>query len=618
MRGIGQTLSRLPAARAFIAGAALLAGAMVSAAQAQPTGSGNGDETAMALPRNAMHGGGVALPHPLAPSEAIRVRRVFALQERGNLAEAMRETALLSDTTLLGDILAQRYLGRFHRSSVAELTDWMARFSDRPDAAAIRDLLIRRDPKSAASVPAPRLSLLANEGLSDPVPEDADPPDRRILRNPVLDRSVAERAREGNTDAALRLVAGTRGLSAVYGMQLRAEIAQILFTQNRDEEALSTAAAAMRRGHADEQVALAGYVAGLAAWRLDRPDIARGYFERAAVAPIATAAQRAAAAFWVARAHVRTGDPAGYVPSMRRAAQEKRSFHGLLARSILGLPYGFSRSRDVLGEADVEAIAALPQGLRAFALLQVGQADRAEAELRGLWPLIQESAGLRRSLLLVAKAAGLTELTAQLAALVQVADGQPRDELRFPVPKLKPRGGFRVDPALIYALTQLESNFDTTAVSPMGARGLMQIMPVTAQYISARDAAGDASLDTLRLHEPALNLELGQRYLAYLAEQEGIGGDLIRILASYNSGPGGFARWAPGIRHGGDPLLFIEAIPNAETRRYVQHALTYTWIYAARLELPAPSLAELAAGKFPRLSGGEGTAVTKAAVARLN
>ena len=499
----------------------------------------------------------------------------------------------------------------------------MARFADYPDSAAIHDLLVRRQPRGEPQrivqpVAASDGSALLSDGLTDPVPEDTDPTDRRIPRNPALDRSVGERARDGNADAALRLISRTPGLSAVYAMQLRAEVAQILFSQNRDQEALDVAAAAMRRASANDQVALAGYMAGLAAWRLDQPEAAKWYFERAAGAPIATAAQRAAAAFWAARAHLRTGDPAGYRPWMRRAAQEKRTFHGLLARSTLGLPYGFSRSRDTLGEADVAAIAATPQGLRAFALLQVGQADRAEAELRGLWPSIQGSPGLQRSLMLVAKAARLTDLTAQLAALVQVSDGQPRDELRFPVPRLRPRGGFRVDPAIVYALTRLESNFDTSAISPVGARGLMQIMPVTAKYMAGREWAQDASMGSKRLHDPGLNLELGQRYVAYLSAQEGINGDLIRILASYNSGPGNFLRWGPSIRHGGDPLLFIEAIPNAETRRFVQHALVYTWIYAARLELPAPSLAELAAGTFPRFSGNAEAAAETAKFARLN
>ena len=578
----------------------------------------------MALPRYATRGGsGVSLPHPLAPSDAILIRRVFTLQDRGRLAEAIRESDRINDNPLLGHVLAQRYLGPFYRTSVAELADWLARFADHPDAPAIRELLVRRQPKGGPyktelpAVPPDGSSLLA-EGLTDPVPEDADPTDRRIPRNSALDRTVYERARDGHADTALGLISRTPGLSAIYAMQLRAEVAQILFTQNRDEEALYTAAAAMRRGGADEQVALAGYMAGLAAWRLDQPEAARIYFERAANAPIATAAQRAAAAFWAARAHVRTGDPAGYRPWMRRAAQEKRTFHGLLARSTLGLPYGFSPSRDVLGEADVDAIAATPQGLRAFALLQVGQADRAEAELRSLWPSLQGNTGLQRSLMLVAKAARFTDLTAQLAAIVQVNDGQPRDELRFPVPRLRPRGGFRVDPAIVYALTRLESNFDTTAVSPVGARGLMQIMPVTAKYMAGQGWNDDEEVSSLRLHDPALNLELGQRYVSYLSKQDGISGDLIRMLASYNSGPGNFARWGPAIRHDGDPLLFIESIPNTETRRFVQHALADTWIYAARLELPAPSLVELAAGSFPHFVPNAEASAERAGFARLN
>jgi hypothetical protein len=54
------------------------------------------------------------------------------------------------------------------------------------------------------------------------------------------------------------------------------------------------------------------------------------------------------------------------------------------------------------------------------------------------------------------------------------------------------------------------------------------------------------------------------------------------------------------VRDGGDPLLFIEAIPPDETRAFVPRVLAYTWIYAARLHLPTPGLDELAAGGWPR------------------
>jgi soluble lytic murein transglycosylase-like protein len=154
-----------------------------------------------------------------------------------------------------------------------------------------------------------------------------------------------------------------------------------------------------------------------------------------------------------------------------------------------------------------------------------------------------------------------------------------------------------VDPALVYALTRVESNFDPGAVSPAGARGLMQLMPQTARAIGVA-----VSAEAARLHDPAVNLALGQQYVLFLAGQDGIGSSLLHLLASYNAGPGGVERWRTTMRDGGDPLLFIEAIPVEETGRFVKQALTYTWIYAARLHLPAPSLQEMAAGAFPRFT----------------
>ena len=178
MRGIGKTLSRLPAARAWIAGAAILAGAAASVAHAQSTGSGNGDETAMAIPRLASPGdvSGVALPQPLAPSDAARVRRIFALQSRGNMAEAAEETSQLTDPTLLGPILANRYLGRFHRATPDELIVWLERHADEPDAPAIYALLTRRAPKGMVIPPLP------NADRASPRPPHRHPHPRTPIR----------------------------------------------------------------------------------------------------------------------------------------------------------------------------------------------------------------------------------------------------------------------------------------------------------------------------------------------------------------------------------------------------------------------------------------------------
>jgi soluble lytic murein transglycosylase-like protein len=166
------------------------------------------------------------------------------------------------------------------------------------------------------------------------------------------------------------------------------------------------------------------------------------------------------------------------------------------------------------------------------------------------------------------------------------------------MPALKPSGGFSVDPALVYALALQESRFDARAVSPAGARGMMQIMPATAAYV-----LGDSSLrgnGMARLNDPSVSLDIAQRYLHMLVSLDVVDGNLIRVLAAYNNGPGNLARWAPAASHRDDPFLFIEAIPVGETRAYVQRVLAYSWIYASRLGLPAPSLDALARGDFPR------------------
>ncbi|MGA9868563.1 MAG: transglycosylase SLT domain-containing protein [Acetobacteraceae bacterium] len=333
---------------------------------------------------------------------------------------------------------------------------------------------------------------------------------------------------------------------------------------------------------------------GLSAWRQGNFARALGSFEQGAGA--GPAAVRAACAYWAARAALRQHHVADYYDWLRRAAVERRTFHGLIARRILGWGTGLILGHEVLSQADVDALAAMPRGRLAFALLQVGQKESAEAELRALWPQVADNAPLRRALLLAAAGAHLTDLAAQLASLVQAADGIPHDALLFPVPRLDPVGGFVVDRALVYGLTRTESNFDPTAVSRAGAHGLMQIMAVTARAVS-----GNPRLKPAALHDPALNLGLGQRLLLRLAARPSIHGDLIRLLGSYNAGAAGFADAVAKSDDEADPVLFIDSIPISETRRFVQRVLANSWIYAARLGLPPPGLEELAVGRFPQL-----------------
>jgi len=593
MQGIGRVLSRLPAARAFIAGAAILAGAAAPGAHARDMFNDVQADVALASPRvQPMGSAGIALPHPLPPSMALRVRLIFELHAAEAPADAQIE-ALPDGALLTGHLLADRLLRDGPHASADRLQAWLVRYSDLPDAPAVHALLLARLPRGVAGPAPPQVPFLA-PGTVLAAPDDVDLVGRELQRNPMLDRSVLDAARAGHADRAVRLIARTRGLDPLYGAVLRAEVARVLFTQGRDSEALALAEGTHRQARGE--IGLAPYIAGLAAWRLDRAEVARPMFAAAYRAALTSPSRRAAAAFWAARAELRCHNLKGYAPWMQRAAENPGAFYGLIARRALGLGTGTPKpfAAGTLGEADLEALSATPQGTRAFALVQVGQPARAEAELRQLWAVTREQPGYTRSILLVAQAAGLPDLAAQLAPLVQtVGEGAA---LRLPPGQFRPTGGFRIDPALMFGLARLESNFDPSAVSRAGARGLMQIMPITLKQVK-RDGA--ATPRRVRLHDPATNLDLGQRYLLQLARFESVSGDLIRLLASYNAGPGSFARWGGSIRHDGDPLLFIESVPNDETRAYIPRVLALTWQYAAQLGLPAPSLDEIAAGAWP-------------------
>ncbi len=578
-------------------------------------------EEAMAIPRVLAPGGDeVALPQPLPPSEAARIRLILRLQGRGDLAAAARETGRLDTSTnlghaMLGYVLADRHLGRHSHTAVEELGRWLERWPGLPDAIPVHALLVSRLPHGSPSPVAPVSATLSTPTAGDmpatvPVPEEMGMLLSGLARNGELDRDVRDRARRGGASGVMGLLRRTRGLAPGYASQLAGEAARDLFTSNRDEDALRlgmSGAAACGRDGGCQVAALAPYMAGLAAWRLDRPEIAKTYFERAWRAELTTAAQRAAAAFWAARAHLRSHD-AEYVTWLGRAASERVTLYGQIARRMLadgGDERGPAErsAREVLTEADADAIAATEEGLRAFALLQVGERPRAEAELRRLWPRVQGDPGLARAIMLVADRAGLSSLAAQLADLVQAADGRPRENTRFRIPKLRPDGGFRVDPAIVYALARTESDFNSQCLSSAGAVGILQIMPETAQFVlgfGGHKVDPHGSWVNQQLRDPSSNLDLGQRYVAWLADVDAVNGDLIRLLASYNAGPAKVEQWNGTMRDMGDPLLFIEAIPIDETRAYVPRVLTYTWIYAARLRLPTPSLDELAAGGRPR------------------
>jgi soluble lytic murein transglycosylase len=132
---------------------------------------------------------------------------------------------------------------------------------------------------------------------------------------------------------------------------------------------------------------------------------------------------------------------------------------------------------------------------------------------------------------------------------------------------------YGIDPYIVAGLIRQESVFNPNAISRVGARGLMQVMPATGQLVSKRQGIGN--ITAADLYNPALNIKLGMNYLAQVIGQFG---RIEYAAAAYNAGPSRAQRWI-AERGSMDIEDWIESIPFTETRGYVQGVLRYAANY---------------------------------------
>jgi soluble lytic murein transglycosylase len=155
-------------------------------------------------------------------------------------------------------------------------------------------------------------------------------------------------------------------------------------------------------------------------------------------------------------------------------------------------------------------------------------------------------------------------------------------KLRFPlasqdglVPQAEQAG---VDPAWAYGILRAESAWMSDAHSGADARGLMQLLPGTGALVAKRNGLAWGGGDTL--YDPAINVALGTRYLAHLAER--FNGSPWLASAAYNAGPNRVDQWL-AARGTLTPDLFVATIPFRETREYVARVMAFSVIYDWRL-----------------------------------
>ena len=134
-----------------------------------------------------------------------------------------------------------------------------------------------------------------------------------------------------------------------------------------------------------------------------------------------------------------------------------------------------------------------------------------------------------------------------------------------------------LDPLIIISLVRQESAFNPDAISGVGAKGLMQLMPATARRFNNRVKVG-------HLVNPEINLAIGIKYLRQLITR--FDGNLIYALASYNAGENRIDRWRKEIFRSDEPLSTIESIPFEETRNYVKLIYRNNFFYSLLTNKP--------------------------------
>ncbi len=539
-----------------------------------------------------------ALPAILSDEDAALYRQAFDHQNLGQWAAADRDIAHLDNDLLLGHLLAERYLSSSYHASSEDISAWMARYADLPQAPEIFALAKSRLGGRTNGVKPPARAAIAaglpnyvdelgqwDEGLVEP-PASLSAADRRkwqVLRDRI--RWSIRHDRQDQSAVMIESDEATRLFQPLDLDHLKTALAMSYFADGDVEQARRIAEQAADRS--GDRLPEAHWVAGLAEWRAGDRSASARHFEAVANAPDRSSWTVAAGAFWAARANLAARKPEVVNHWLRQAASYPRTFYGLLARRALGQDIEYSWESHPFTEADAEVLRKVPAAQRALALIQLGHRETAEDELRQTLP--NAGPALASSLLAVANDGNLPGLAVQASSALAERDGRLRDAGDYPLPNWKPNSGWSIDRALLLAIAKQESGFNPHARNPSGAVGLMQLMPATARTVGA---AG-------HLLDPQVNLDLGQRYVKRLLDADGVKGNLLALAAAYNVGPGTVAHWMQTIKPGDDALLFLESMPFRETRSLVVHVMTNFWAYRNRFGQSSPSLDAVAAGRWP-------------------
>ncbi len=529
-----------------------------------------------------------------ASAEAIRAFYADHVPETGAGALSLARALLTADDRAAADAVILRAWTTLTLTSQEQDT-FAAQHGDllRPHHAARLDAMLWRGSTSNARAMLPLVSedwrALAEARIA--LREDAPGVDTLIEAVPAALSSdaglaferFAWRVRKGRTDDAVALLqerstsAEALGRPDIWARQ-RNDLVRRLMWDGQYRTAYDLAA----NHHLTEGSSFADleWLAGYLSLRfLDAPERAVTHF-RALRGGVESPISLGRAGYWLGRALEASGDAAGAADAFAFGAQYQTSFYGLLAAEAGGLPPDpllagtemFPDWRDApFTQSSVFTAAILLLDAEENVLAERFLTHLAESLDRGQIGQMGQmlgDLGLPHVQVMLGKRAAQFghELHGPYYAL------HPLAEVDHPVPT-----------ELVLAIARRESEFDPRVVSPVGARGLMQVMPRTAEEVSGW--LGVDYSESRLLSDPVYNTVLGAAYLERLAQQ--FDGNAVMMAAGYNAGPSRPVRW---MEERGDPrrgemdiIDWIEHIPFTETRNYVMRVTESLPIYRARL-----------------------------------
>jgi soluble lytic murein transglycosylase len=292
--------------------------------------------------------------------------------------------------------------------------------------------------------------------------------------------------------------------------------------------------------------------------------------------------------YWIARAEEQLSpqDTSIATAQFEQLAQE-RSFFGYLAADKVSQPYLLKDKPVIIAKATWEKVSNNASLIRSRELFLLKEYTSARRE----WQYLSQTADTD-TMIAAAKLASDWGWHSQAAYGIVTVKQWDDLTLRFPSDYVdlyrKSATKYQLPVELMLALSRQESSFATDALSPSGAKGLMQLMPKTAKYIARK--SNITYRHERQLLEAEKNIQLGTSYYRYLMNNF----DDNRVLstASYNAGPSRSRQWLKKSAGAIPADVWTEIIPFNETRRYVQNVLYFSVVYGQREGIEVKLLTE--------------------------